>query len=150
MSEQGLHLEDLVLGLSRERVRTVAEADIVDFAAVSGDANPLHLDEAYAATTPFKGRIAHGMLGASYLSAILGMDLPGPGAVYLSQTLKFKRPVRIGDDVLSRVTVIAVDGDKGRVTLKTECLVAGKVVIDGEAEVLAPRRSGAGLASGAA
>ena len=92
----GLRLEDLSIGQSAERVHAVTEADIVAFAAVSGDTNPLHLDEAYAAKTPFKGRIAHGMLGASYLSAVLGTELPGPGAVYLSQSLRFRRPIRIG------------------------------------------------------
>jgi 3-hydroxybutyryl-CoA dehydratase len=140
MSASGLYLEDLTVGRTAERTHTVVEADIEAFAAVSGDRNPVHLDEAYAAATSFKGRIAHGMLSAAYISAILGMDLPGPGAIYLSQNLVFKRPVRIGDTVLARTTVVAVDGDKARVTLKTECLVNAKVVIDGEATVMVPRR----------
>jgi 3-hydroxybutyryl-CoA dehydratase len=140
MSASGLYLEDLTVGRTAERTHTVIEADIEAFAAVSGDRNPVHLDEAYAAATSFKGRIAHGMLSAAYISAILGMDLPGPGAIYLSQNLVFKRPVRIGDTVLARATVVAIDADKARVTLKTECLVNGKVVIDGEATVMVPRR----------
>ncbi len=140
MSASGLYLEDLTVGRTAERTHTVVEADIEAFAAVSGDRNPVHLDEAYAAATAFKGRIAHGMLSAAYISAILGMDLPGPGAIYLSQNLVFKRPVRIGDTVLARATVVAVDGDKARATLKTECLVNGKVVVDGEATVMVPRR----------
>jgi 3-hydroxybutyryl-CoA dehydratase len=140
MSASGLYLEDLTVGRTAERTHTVVEADIEAFAAVSGDRNPVHLNEAYAAATAFKGRIAHGMLSAAYISAILGMDLPGPGAIYLSQNLVFKRPVRIGDTVLARATVTAIDGDKARVTLKTECLVNGKVVIDGEATVMVPRR----------
>ena len=140
MSTTGLYLEDLTPGRASERVHTVVEADIEAFADLSGDRNPVHLDEAYAAATSFKGRIAHGMLSAAYISAILGMDLPGPGAIYLSQNLAFKRPVRIGDTVLARATVIAIDTDKARVTLKTECLVNDKVVIDGEATVMVPRR----------
>jgi 3-hydroxybutyryl-CoA dehydratase len=141
MSQTGLCLEDLTVGRVSERLHTVEEGDLVAFAAVSGDRNPVHLDEAYAANTAFKGRIAHGMLSAAYISAVLGMDLPGPGSIYLSQTLSFKRPVRIGDTVLTRATVVAIDGLKARVTLKTECLVAGKAVVDGEAVVMVPRRA---------
>ena len=137
----GLCLEDLSVGLSAERSHTVTEADIAAFAVVSGDDNPLHLDEAYAAATPFKGRIAHGMLAAGYLSAVLGTQLPGPGSVYLTQSLRFRRPVRIGDVVTARVKVIAIDTDKARVTLETVCLVADKTVIDGEAVVMVERRS---------
>jgi 3-hydroxybutyryl-CoA dehydratase len=137
----GLRLEDLSIGQSAERVHAVTEADIVAFAAVSGDTNPLHLDEAYAAKTPFKGRIAHGMLGASYLSAVLGTELPGPGAVYLSQSLRFRRPIRIGDVVTARVRVAAIDATKARVTLETTCLVDDKAAVDGEAVVMVERRS---------
>ena len=137
----GLCLEDLSVGQSAERVHAVTEADIEAFAAVSGDANPLHLDEAYAAATSFKGRIAHGMLGASYLSAVLGNDLPGPGSVYLSQTLRFRRPIRIGDVVTARVRIVAIDAEKARVKLETLCLVEGKAAVDGEAVVLVARRS---------
>jgi 3-hydroxybutyryl-CoA dehydratase len=136
----GLRLEDLSVGQSAEHVHEVTEADINAFAAVSGDANPLHMDEAYAATTQFKGRIAHGMLGASYLSALLGNDLPGPGLVYLSQTLRFRRPIRIGDVVTARVRVTSIDQDKARVTLETQCLVGDKAAMDGEAVVMVERR----------
>jgi 3-hydroxybutyryl-CoA dehydratase len=118
----------------------VTEADIKAFAAVSGDDNPLHLDEAYAARTPFKGRIAHGLLAASYVSAVLGTQLPGPGAVYLSQSLRFRRPVRIGDTVTARVSIAAIDAEKKRVTLETVCLVDGKTVVDGEAVIMVERR----------
>jgi 3-hydroxybutyryl-CoA dehydratase len=137
----GLRLEDLSVGQSAERVHAVTEADIAAFAAVSGDTNPLHLDETYAAKTPFKGRIAHGMLGASYLSAVLGTELPGPGAVYLSQSLRFRRPIRIGDVVTARVRVAAIDTTKARVTLETTCLVDDKVAVEGEALVMVDRRS---------
>jgi 3-hydroxybutyryl-CoA dehydratase len=137
----GLCLEDLSIDQSVEHVHAVTEADIEAFAAVSGDTNPLHMDEAYATTTAFKGRIAHGMLGASYLSAVLGNDLPGPGSVYVSQNLRFRRPIRVGDVVTARVRVTTIDADKARVTLETACLVDGKVAIDGEAVVMVARRS---------
>jgi 3-hydroxybutyryl-CoA dehydratase len=138
----GLCLEDLSVGQSASRTRTVTEADIEAFAAVTGDHNPVHMDEAYAATTPFKGRIAHGMLSAGYISAVLGVDLPGPGAIYLSQSLRFRRPVRIGDTVEARVRITAIDADKARVTLVTVCSVGGKPVVDGEAVVMVSRRGG--------
>jgi 3-hydroxybutyryl-CoA dehydratase len=138
---QELRLEDLILGQSAERTHGVTEADIAAYAAVSGDDNPVHLDESYAARTQFKGRIAHGMLAVGYLSAALGTQLPGPGAIYLSQSLKFRRPVRIGDVVTARVRITAIDADSGRVTLETLCLVGDKTVVEGEAVVLVGRRS---------
>jgi 3-hydroxybutyryl-CoA dehydratase len=138
---QGLFLEDLSVGQSAELVRTVGEADIVAFAAVTGDNNPVHLDADYAAKTSFGQRIAHGMLSAGYISAVLGTTLPGPGAIYLSQSLKFKRPVRIGDDVTARATITQIDQAKAHVTLATVCLVNGKSVVDGEAVVMVPRKN---------
>lgn len=137
---QGLYFDELTLGQSAEMSRVVGAADIAAFAEVSGDNNPVHLDDAYARTTPFGERIAHGMLSAAYISAILGTKLPGPGAIYLSQSLRFRRPVRIGDLVVARATVTALDDAKGRVTLETVCEVGGKTVMDGEAVVIAPRR----------
>lgn len=137
---QGCYFEDLSIGQTAEITRTVGAADIDAFAAVSGDTNPVHLDETYAATTAFKGRIAHGMLAGAYISAVLGTALPGPGAVYLTQSLKFRRPVRIGDAVLARVTVEALDERRGHATLATLCQVGGKTVVDGEATVMVPRR----------
>jgi len=136
----GLCLEDLSVGQSAHRARVVTEADIEAFAAVTGDTNPVHMDEAYAAASPFKGRIAHGMLSAGYISAVLGVDLPGPGAIYLSQSLRFRRPVRIGDTVEARVTVVAIDAEQARVSLETVCSVQGKPVVDGEAVVMVSRR----------
>jgi len=118
--------------------RTVTEADIVAFAGVSGDDNPVHLNQDYAATTMFKGRVAHGMLSVGYISAAIGTRLPGPGCVYLSQSLRFKAPVCIGDTVTARVTVTEIDRARNRVKLSTVCTVGAKVVIDGEAEVMAP------------
>lgn len=136
----GLFLEDLAVGMSATMARTVTEADIVLFAGVSGDTNPIHLNQEYAATTMFKGRIAHGMLSAGFISAVLGTKLPGPGAVYISQTLRFKAPVRIGDTVTARVEVTELVPERKRANLKTECLVAGKVVIEGEASLMVPSR----------
>jgi len=138
---RGLFLEELSVGQSAQLVRTIGEADIVAFAAVTGDTNPVHLDADYAATTSFGQRIAHGMLSAGYISAVLGTTLPGPGAIYLSQTLKFKRPVRIGDEVTARVTITGIDPAKAQVTLATVCLVRNKTVLDGEAVVVVPRQA---------
>ena len=135
---QGLTIAELTPGMTAELSHTVSEADIVDFARVTGDTNPVHMDEGYAAKTMFKGRIAHGMLSAGYISAVLGTKLPGPGAVYMSQSMMFKAPVRIGDTVLTRVTVKEVIADKKRVRLETVCLVAGKPVVEGEALLMLP------------
>ena len=137
---QGFYFDELTVGQTAQTSRVVGAADIEAFAEVSGDNNPVHLDEAYAQTTTFGERIAHGMLSAAYISAILGTRLPGPGAIYLSQSLRFRRPVRIGDVVVARATVTALDDAKGRVTLETVCEVGGKTVMDGEAVVIAPRR----------
>ena len=136
----GHYLEDLEIGQTAELKRTVAEADLQAFAEVTGDTNPVHLDEAYAASTQFKGRIAHGMLSAGYISAVMGTVLPGPGAVYVSQTLRFRRPVRIGDEVTAQVKITDIDAARGRVTLTTACAVGGKTVVDGEAVAVVPRR----------
>lgn len=136
----GRCIEDLAVGDSAERVFEVAETDIAAFAVVSHDHNPIHLDEAYAAATPFKSRIAHGMLTGGYISAVLGNDLPGAGGVYLSQTLNFKRPVRIGDAVTVQVVVTAIDLKSAQVILSTVAKVRNKTVVDGEAVALVPRR----------
>ncbi len=122
------------IGARAEYVRTVTEADIVRFAEVSGDHNPVHLDEEYAAGTQFGGRIAHGSLSASFISAVLGNELPGPGAIYLSQTLKFLAPVRIGNTITASVEVIALREEKRIVILRTDCTNQhGVVVLTGEA-----------------
>lgn len=141
---QGRFFEDLSVGDSAGMTRTVTDAVIQAFADVSTDSNPVHLDQAYAEGTMFKGRIAHGMLSGAYVSAVIGMQLPGPGTIYLSQSLRFRRPVRPGDVVDVRVTVQALDSARGEVTLSTVCEVAGKRVVEGEAVVLAPRRGTAG------
>lgn len=134
----GYSIDQIEPGMTAIYARTVTEADIVAFAGVSGDDNPVHLNQDYAATTLFKGRIAHGMLSVGYISAVIGTRLPGPGCIYLTQSLRFKAPVAIGDTVTARVTVTDVDQPRNRVKLSTVCTVGDKVVIDGEAEVMAP------------
>lgn len=137
---QGFYFEDLSVGQSAELTRTATDEAIRMFAQVSGDVNPVHLDEAFAAQTSFGGRVAHGLLAASYVSAVVGDRLPGPGTVYLTQSLRFRRPVRVGDEVTAKVTVKALHPGRGHVTLTTVCTVGGKTVLDGEALVAAPRR----------
>lgn len=138
----GHFLEDLSVGQTASFGKTVTEADILMFAAVSGDTNPVHLNAEVAAGTMFKERIAHGMLSAGFVSAVLGTKLPGPGTIYLSQSLKFRAPVKIGDTVTATVEVTAIDTAKKRVTLATTCAVGGKPVIEGEAVVMVQSRAG--------
>ncbi len=126
--------------------KTVTEADIVMFAGVSGDTNPVHLDALFADQTPFKGRIAHGMLSASFISTVLGTRLPGPGCIYLSQSLKFRAPVKAGDTVTARVTVKNIDLETRRITVDTVCTVGDTVVIDGEAQLIVNRRADVAVA----
>jgi 3-hydroxybutyryl-CoA dehydratase len=136
----GVFFEDLTVGQSARFAKTITEADILMFAAVSGDTNPVHLDAEAAAASMFKERIAHGMLSAGLISAVLGTKLPGPGTVYLAQNLKFRAPVKIGDTVTAVVEVTALDAARKRATLSTTCLVGGKPVIEGEAVVMVPSR----------
>ncbi len=136
----GYRFEDLTVGMNAAVSRTVSEADILLFAGVSGDTNPVHLDEEFAASTMFGGRIAHGMLSAGLISAAFGTRLPGPGCIYLSQNLKFKAPVKVGDTVVARVTVKELKVEKRRAVFSTVCTVRGAVVLDGEAELLVPAR----------
>jgi len=139
----GLFLEDLKPGMSAMFGKTVTEADIAAFAGVSGDTNPIHLHDGFARTTRFGQRIAHGMLGSSFISTVIGTKLPGPGAVYISQSLNFLAPVLIGETITAVATITAIDDKRRRVTLKTQCLNGDKVVIDGVATVLVPRRDAA-------
>lgn len=139
--QNGYDIEDITVGMTAGVAKTITEADILLFSAVSTDTNAVHLDEEFGKTTMFGGRIAHGMLSASLLSAVLGTRLPGPGVIYLSQSLRFKAPVRIGDTVHAKVTVKEVIADKARVVLDTVCTVGDKVVIDGEAMVMATSRA---------
>jgi len=138
--QNGYDVEDIAVGMSAETAKTITDADIVLFAGVSTDVNAVHMDEEYGRTTQFGGRIAHGMLSASLLSSVLGNRLPGPGVVYMSQSLRFRAPVRIGDTVHAKVIVREVIAEKCRVILDTVCTVGDKVVIDGEAMVMATSR----------
>ncbi len=141
MSEfEGYKYEDMEIDMFHETVHTITEDDIQKFAEVSGDFNPLHMDEEFASKTVFGQRIAHGALTASYISGILGNNLPGPGAIFVGLSMRFKRPVLIGDTVTVRATVAEKQDRGNRVTLKVECIVNEKRVITGEAEVVAPSR----------
>lgn len=138
---QAFSIEEMRIGQSASTSKTITEADVVLFAGVSTDFNPAHLDEEYAKTTQFGGRIAHGMLSVGLISAVLGNKLPGPGTIYLGQTLKFRAPVHIGDTVTATVTVKELIVEKNRVVLETICTVAGKVVIEGEATMMPPKKA---------
>lgn len=130
--------ETLKVGMTAEFAKTVTDADLVMFAGVSGDTNPVHFDAEFAKETMFQGRIAHGMLSASLISTVLGTKLPGPGAIYMSQTFKFLGPVYPGDTVRARVTIAEIDAKRRRLTLNTGCSVAGTQVVSGEAKVFVP------------
>ncbi|HLZ21325.1 MAG TPA: MaoC family dehydratase [Ktedonobacterales bacterium] len=133
---EGMAAQLPTVGMAATRSRTITEADIVLYAGLTGDQNPIHLDADFAARSPFGGRIAHGMLTAGLISAVLGNDLPGPGAIYLAQSLRFLAPVRIGDTITARVEVTAVRADRHIVTLRTECANQDNlVVLSGEAVV---------------
>jgi 3-hydroxybutyryl-CoA dehydratase len=137
-----LYFEDLSLGMTESYVKEVHSHDVVGFAEISGDRNPIHLSEHFAAQTPFGGRIAHGLYTASLLSAVIGTRLPGPGAIYMSQTLNFKAPVKIGDQVRAEVEVIELVEKGRRVKLLCRCFVGDTVVLEGEALVKVPSRPG--------
>lgn len=145
---QTLFFEDLSVGMEERFEKEVHASDVVGFAEVSGDRNPIHLSEHFAAKTPFKTRIAHGLYTASLISAVLGTRLPGPGAVYLSQTLKFRAPVKIGDTVVVKVTVVELEEAKARARLDCVCQVDDTVVLEGEARVQVPTRSEATVSLG--
>jgi len=136
----GYILEELHIGMVAEKAVDITEARIAQFAEASDDFNPVHMDEAFAVRTAYRGRIAHGLLSASIGSAVVGTILPGAGAIFLSQTLSFRAPVRIGDVLVARVTVAEVDPESARVTLTAEGLVNGEVVMEGQALVRVPRR----------
>ena len=134
------YFEDLEVGQAAAATHLIEARDIEAFVHAVGDLNPVHFDEAYAATTPFGGRIAHGMLAGGYISALIAGALPGPGSIYKSQTLDFLRAVRIGDELVVRVEITALNEAKAQVTLSTVCTVGRKAMVRGEAVVTAPRR----------
>ena len=138
--KEGYKFEDLSLGMTHETHHGSTEKDIELFAEVSGDRNPLHMDEEFAKKTAFGQRIAHGALTASYISGILGNDLPGPGSIFVGLNMRFRRPVYIGSNVIVRVEVTEMIERGNRVTLKVSCNVDGKAAISGEAKVMVPSR----------
>jgi len=139
-NQNGYYFEDLEVGMSASYSRLVTSDDIVSFSEVSGDKNPVHLDADYAAGTMFKERIAHGILTASYISAVIGMELPGPGCIYISQSLKFKAPVLIGAEAVARVEVKELIAGKRMAVLDCTVSVGDKVVLEGEAVIMAPKK----------
>jgi 3-hydroxybutyryl-CoA dehydratase len=138
--KHGYFLEDLSVGMTAVFAKTVTDADITMFAGISGDTNPVHLDQSFAEKTMFQGRIAHGMLSASFISTVFGTRLPGPGCIYLRQDLRFKAPVKIGDTVEARVTVKEIQAAKKRVVFDTVCTVGTTVVLEGEAMLMVSSR----------
>lgn len=137
---EGYHIDELTIGMTAVFAKTITEADIVLFAGTSGDMNPIHVNDIYAKGTRFKGRIAHGFLTGSLISTCLGMKLPGPGCIYANQNMSFQAPVRPGDTVEARVTIVDIDKETRRVTLETVASVDDTVVIDGEAVMIVPKR----------
>ncbi len=138
--KEGYKFEDLSVGMTHQTEHVITEDDIELFAQVSGDRNPLHMDEEFAKQTPFGQRIAHGALTASYISGILGNDLPGPGSIFVGLNMRFRRPVFIGSHVTVKVEVTEMKERGNRVTLKVSCSVDGKAAISGEAMVMVPSR----------
>ena len=136
----GIALEEMEIGQSAEAVRVVTEEDLELFAKVSGDYNPVHMDEAFARATPFRGRIAHGALVASFISGVLGNQLPGPGAIFLGLNMRFFHPTRIGDEVITRVTVKSIDLKARKVVMDCVCLVGDNLTMQAEAEVMVRKR----------
>src|ERR1700734_405963 len=135
------YIEDLKPGMSESFTKTVTERDIELFGEVSGDVNPVHFDEVFAQGTIFKGRIAHGVLSASYISTVLGMKMPGPGTIFMSLTTRFKAPVRIGDTVTATCTVREVNTEKARVIFDCACKVGDTVFLEGDATVMPPSKA---------
>jgi 3-hydroxybutyryl-CoA dehydratase len=136
----GYYLEDLSVGMTAIYAKTMTDADIVMFAGISGDTNPIHLNEEFSGGTVFEGRIAHGMLTASLISTVIGTKLPGPGCIYLKQSLNFKAPVKAGDTVTARVTIREIVAEKKRVIMDTVCSIGDAVILDGEATIMVPRK----------
>lgn len=137
----GLYFEDLEEGMKDAYAKTITNADIITFAGISGDTNPVHLNHEFASETMFEGQIAHGMLTASFISTVIGTKLPGPGCIYVSQNLRFKAPVKVGDTVTATCTVSKMIPEKHMVEMETVCSVGGKPVLEGEATILVPLKA---------
>ena len=133
-----ISIHDIFIGMEVNSKRVITESDINDFAKLSGDTNPIHLDENYAKNSRYRKKIAHGLLSASFFSALFGTKLPGTGCVYTSQSLKFKRPIYVGDEVNTYIKVKSIDKKTNKIIFITQCIVNSKIAIDGEAEILIP------------
>ena len=134
-----LPIEEIEIGMEVSYFQTITDADVKAFSGISGDKNPVHMSEEYAQKSRYKKRIAHGLMSASYFSALFGTKLPGEGCVYVAQSLRFKRAVYLGDTVTATVIVEKIDLENRRVFFKTICTVKNKIVIDGEAELYVPK-----------
>ncbi len=137
----GYYFEDLEEGMEDTFAKTITDADVTTFAGISGDTNPLHLNHEFASETMFEGQIAHGMLTASFISTVIGTKLPGPGCIYVSQDLRFKAPVKVGDTVTATCTVSRLIPEKRMIEMETICSVGGKPVLNGQATILVPSRA---------
>ena len=138
MQDKSISFEQIKIDMSVSYSQTITDADVKSFAGISGDHNPIHVDDEYASKSRYKKRISHGLISGSFFSALFGTKLPGPGCVYVQQTFNFKRPVYLGDTVTATATVTSIDQDKRRVFFDTTCTVKNKVVIDGMAELYVP------------
>lgn len=136
----GYYFEDLSEGMEDAYAKTITDADVITFAGISGDTNPVHLNHEFASETLFEGRVAHGMLTASFISTVIGTKLPGPGCIYVSQNLRFKAPVKVGDTVTALCTVTKLIPEKHMIEMQTVCTVGGETVLEGEAMILVPAR----------
>jgi len=137
----GLYFEDIEEGMKDAYAKTITNADIITFAGISGDTNPVHLNHEFASETMFEGQIAHGMLTASFISTVIGTKLPGPGCIYVSQNLRFKAPVKVGDTVTATCTVRKKIPEKHMIEMETVCSVGSKPVLDGDATILVPLKA---------
>ena len=137
----GYYFEDLEEGMEDAYAKTITDADVITFAGISGDTNPVHLNHEFASETMFEGQIAHGMLTASFISTVIGTKLPGPGCIYVSQNLRFKAPVKVGDTVTATCTVRKKIPEKHMIKMETVCSVGGKPVLDGDATILVPLKA---------
>ena len=137
----GFYFEDLEEGMEDAFAKTITDADVITFAGISGDTNPIHLNHEFASETMFEGQVAHGMLTASFISTVIGTKLPGPGCIYVSQDLRFKAPVKVGDTVTATCTVTRMIPEKRMIEMETICSVRGKPVLDGRATILVPSRA---------
>ncbi|MBT3305579.1 MAG: MaoC family dehydratase [Alphaproteobacteria bacterium] len=134
----GYYFEDLEIGMDDAYAKTITDADVITFAGISGDTNPVHLNHEFASETMFEGQIAHGMLTASFISTVIGTKLPGPGCIYVAQNLRFKGPVKVGDTVTAICEVTKKIPEKRMIEMTTVCSVGGKTVLEGEATIMVP------------